>query len=521
MLRFVADLDPTRPVFSNLGSVLLDNQGGGKVDLGKAYEPVSAQIVPFEGHKLRLGYPLSRRGYTMLSNYCTSKDGKTVADGVHGNKSYWERYNYLKDQVAGKALVDGLGIPAFGDLAAVLESAKKFSSSQDYKDIAKLQQELDAGIKERGLPWKTAAAFLADADAFGRASLTRQVEALFSNTQVSGYFLENAVDQGLRFNGVFDEMRAPKAALLDALKAANRPVLVFAEAEERTPYAGSSAAVKVHLLNEGGLGEYAVQFRVKGPNGRTWHQESVNGKAKNGLNTVGRFQFPVGLERGRFSFDLTLTRNGREVAKAAETFFVPPEAKLENVLKKVTLLGNFPDTVSWATTEDAPVTVAAGLYDVPEAALRKALERVNQGGSLILGAITEADLKKIQALKVGGASDLSLIRSAGGPQGNYHWLGKSPVFKDLPAPGLMDETFADVQPLWSLEHLPEKAEVFAGSVNINTTPGAKTKVRWGADLAVVPHGKGKVIFCQFDLFDRLGKNALADALFANLIQLAK
>jgi hypothetical protein len=124
---------------------------------------------------------------------------------------------------------------------------------------------------------------------------------------------------------------------------------------------------------------------------------------------------------------------------------------------------------------------------------------------------------------VGGASgsDLSLIRSAGGPQGNYHWLAKSPVFKDFPAPGLMDETFADVQPLWSLEYLPEKAEVLAGSVNINATPGAKTKIRWGADLAVVPHGKGKVIFCQFDLFDRLGKNALADALFANLIQLAK
>src|SRR5690606_2909311 len=196
-------------------------------------------------------------------------------------------------------------------------------------------------------------------------------------------------------------------ALLEALKSANRPVMVFAEAEERTPYAGTSAAVKVHLLNEGGLGglsDYAVQFRVKGPNGRTWHQESVNGKAKSGLNTVGRFQFPVGLERGRFSFDLTLTKNGREVAKAAETFFVPPEAKLENVLKKVTLLGTFPDTVSWATTEDAPVTVACGLHDIPESALKKALERASQGAALILAAITEADLKKVQALKVGGAS---------------------------------------------------------------------------------------------------------------------
>jgi hypothetical protein len=523
LLRLAADLDPTRPVFSNLGSVYLDNQGGGKIDLGKVYEPATAQIVPFEGHKLRLGYPLSRRGYTMVSNYCTSKDGKVLADGIHGNKSYWERYNYLKDQVAGKVLADGFGVPAFGNLTALVEAAKKFAATTEIKDIAKLAQELEVGVKERGLPWKSADAFLVDVDAFGRAALTRQIEAAFTNTQISGYFIENGVDQGLRFTGLFDAMRQPKTELLEAMKNANRPVRVFAEAEERTPYSGSSAAVKVHVFNEGGLGangDYAVQFRVKGPSGRVVHQESLAGKARTGLNAAGKFQFPVGFERGRFTFDLVLTRNGKEMSRTEEHFLVPPEVKLDNVLKKVTLLGNFPDSVSWSSTEDAPVIVATGLHDVPEAALKKALERANQGATLVFGALTEEDIKKVQSLK-GFGNELTLIRSTGSPQGNYHYLGKSAAFKDIAGPGLMDETFAEVQPLWSLEHLPEKTEIHAGSVNINTAPGAKVKVRWGADLAVVPHGKGKVIFCQFDIFDRLGKNALADALFANLVNLAK
>jgi hypothetical protein len=523
LLRFTADLDPTRPVFSNLGSVNLDNHGGGKIDLGKVYEPVTAQISAFEGHKLRLGYPLSRKGYAMLSNYCTSKDSKLVADGIHGNKSYWERYNYLKDQIVGKVLVDGLGVPVFGDPAALLESAKKFAASPDNKDLAKMIQELEQGLterKDRGVPWKNAAAFFADADTLGRASLTRQIEALFTNTQVSGYFLENTVDQGLRFTGLFDTMRAPKAALLDTLRNVNRPVRVFAEAEDRTPYSGSSASVKVHVFNEGGLGDYVVQFRVKGPNGRALHTESLAGKAKSGLNAVGKFQFPVGFERGRFTFDLVLTKNGKEISRTEESFFVPPEVKLDSALKKVTLLGTFPDTVSWSSTEDAPVIVAAGLHDIPEAALKKAFDRASQGATLILGPIAEEDLKKAQSLK-GIGSDLTLIRTAGGPQGAYHYLGKSPAFKDLPGPGMMDETFAEIQPLWSLDHLPEKAVVHAGSISFNTAPGAKGKIRWGSDLAVVPHGKGKVIFCQFDLFDRLGKNALADAFFANLIQLAK
>lgn len=519
LLRLTADLDPTRPVFSNLGSVYLDNQGGGKIDLGKVYEPVTAQIVPFEGHKLRLGYPLSRRGYAMLSNYCTSKDGKTIADGLHGNKSYWERYNYLKDQLAGKVLVDGLGIPVFGDPAGLVEAAKKFASTTDIKDVVKFTQELEVGVKERGLPWKNAAAFLAEADTFGQAALTRQIEAAFTNTQISGYLLENSVDQGLRFTGLFDAMRRPKTAFLDAMKNVNRPIRVFAEAEERTPYSGSSASIKVHIFNEGGLGDYAVQFRVKGPNGRTVHQESLTGKARTGLNTAGTFQFPVGFERGRFTFDLVLTRNGKELSRTEEHFFVPAEVKLDNVLKKVTLLGNFPDTVSWSSTEDAAVIVATGLQDVSDTALKKALDRANQGASLIFGALTEEDIKKVQNLK--GLGDISLIRSTGNAQGNYHYLLKSPAFKDLPAPGLMDETFAEVQPLWSVEHLSDKADIHAGSLNLNPTPGAKVKIRWGADLAVVPHGKGKVIFCQYDIFERLGKNALADALFANLVNLAK
>jgi hypothetical protein len=520
LLRFTADLDPTRPVFSNLGSVYLDNQGGGKVDLGKIYEPVSAQIVPFEGHKIRLGYPLAARSYAMVSNYCSSKVSKSVADGVHGNKSFWERYSYLKDSVAGKILVDGLGVPVFGNPRELLESAKKFSGSQDYKDLSKFLQELETGLKEKGLTfWKTPEAFFADADALGRVSLARQIESMFTNTQISGYFIENGTDQGVRFTGLNDWMRQPKAALRETLKTVNRPVHIFAEAEERTPYAGSSAAVKVHLFNEAHLGDYAVQFKVKGANGRTLHQESLSGKARPGFNNVGRLKFPVGFERGRFTFELILTRNNKELARTEEVFFVPAEVKLDAILKKVSLLGTFPDAVSYSTAEESPITFVTGLHEVAEATLKKAVERASQGATLVFGALTEEDVKKINSLKALGL-DIGCIRSAGGPMGNYHYLKQSPLFKDMPAPGLLDSTFAEVQPLWSLDHLPEKAEVLAGSLNFNTVPGAKTKIRWGADVAVMPFNKGKIIFCQFDIFERLGKNALADALFANLVKLA-
>jgi hypothetical protein len=149
LLRYAAELDPTRPIFSNLSSVIIDSLGGGKIDLGKVYEPIAAAINPFESHKLKIGFPVSLKTYSMLANYCSSKDGKAVADGIHGSKSYWERYNYLKDDLDGKVLVDGLGVSSPESLQEELDASKKFSSHPEYKDVQKLNQELAQLLKKR------------------------------------------------------------------------------------------------------------------------------------------------------------------------------------------------------------------------------------------------------------------------------------------------------------------------------------------------------------------------------------
>ena len=51
-----------------------------------------------------------------------------VNDGIHGNKSYWERYNYLRDELGGKILAD---ILAAG-------SPKERFNSLDKKEISNL-----------------------------------------------------------------------------------------------------------------------------------------------------------------------------------------------------------------------------------------------------------------------------------------------------------------------------------------------------------------------------------------------
>ncbi len=517
LLRYAAELDPTRPIFSNLCSVSIDSMGGGKIDLGKAYEPIAATINPFESHRLKIGFPVSVRTYSMLSAYCSSKDGKAVMDGMHGSKSYWERYNYLKDDLDGKVLVDGIGVSSPEGLQELLDAHKKFSSHSEFKDAQKLNQEMAQLIKDKNLGiFKDPETFWKEASAVARAGLAKQIEALLINPQISGYILDCWGDYGAHQEGMVNWQRKPKASL-DTVRKVNRPVHVIAEAEDRTPYIGTSAAIKIHMINDGHLGDYGLLLRVKGPNGRIWHQESLPGKAKAGVNLVGRFKFPVGFEKGRFTFDLNLSKNNKEMARTEEVFLVPPETKLEIPLKQVSVLGNFPDTVNSFTTPDAAITVVSDISTLVEGSVRKRFEKAAAGGTIILGNVSEEDARLLNGLKV-LPFELTVFRSSGSTFGSFHYALSGPEFKDLPSNCILDQTYADVMPYWSLEAMPNST-VSAGSINM-VANGGKNKLRWGADILSVPLGKGRAIFYQYDIFGKLGKNALADALFANLVATA-
>jgi hypothetical protein len=186
-------------------------------------------------------------------------------------------------------------------------------------------------------------------------------------------------------------------------------------------------------------------------------------------------------------------------------------------LKQVSVLGNFPDTVASFTTPDAAISVVSDLSTLVEGSIRKRFERAAAGGTIIVGNVSEEDARLLNGLKV-LPHELIAFRSSGSHFGSFHYALGGPEFKDLPSNCVLDQTYADVMPYWSIEAMPN-ATVGAGSINM-VPEGGKNRLRWGADLLSMPLGKGKAIFCQFDIFGKLGKNALADALFANLIAAA-
>ena len=86
----------------------------------------------------------------------------------------------------------------------------------------------------------------------------------------------------------------------------------------------------------------------------------------------------------------------------------------------------------------------------------------------------------------------------------------APVFGEA---SVLDSNAAAIMPSISLNELPG-AKVFARSVTLKDG-----EVKTGSDLQLYPFGNGKIMFNQFNVFEGLETNVLADKLFATIVNL--
>ncbi|MBF0430627.1 MAG: hypothetical protein HQK83_05075 [Fibrobacteria bacterium] len=518
LLRYTSDIDPYRPIISNFNSVILDNISGiSKIDLGKVYNPTETKIEAFGSHKLKMSLPISSATQSLLTNYCSSRDAKKINDHIHGDKSFWERYNYLKDELSGKILINGVGAWSPNILSKLLNSSKlkPFRKHPETTALKNFSKELDSVIEDIKL-WNDTDSFLEDVQTFYRSAVTCNIESLLINTQISGYFFEQWADFDNNFSGLVDWFRKPKS-FLEHIKPLNQRTMIMSETEIRTPYMGTSATIDIFLLNEENLEDYGLLVRVKGPNGRIWHQESMPGVATPGINSIGRFKFPVGMEHGWFTFDLALSKAKKEIAKKEAVFFVPKKVNLDSLLPSIDFHGAFPDTITYAANNAAEIIIMNNIHTLGKDKITAAFEKAKNGANLILATLTPNDAKKLNSLNM-LPFEISLFASRWEEMGCFHYAYDCPEFKELPNNGILDQIYADIIPKYSLTPKKELTTK-AGCMMIREKKEGTDSVHTGIDIAEMQYGKGKIYFYQADIFSPLGKNALADQLFYNLIQL--
>jgi hypothetical protein len=103
--------------------------------------------------------------------------------------------------------------------------------------------------------------------------------------------------------------------------------------------------------------------------------------------------------------------------------------------------------------------------------------------------------------------------------GRYHWQPENDLFAGLPAGGLAGEAYVDVLPRYVLTELG--GEVLAGAFrNTEIRVDGVAKMLWYSEVETVEHGVGRLIFCQYRIFDRDDRDPLRARMLLNLLRLA-
>ncbi len=219
---------------------------------------------------------------------------------------------------------------------------------------------------------------------------------------------------------------------------------------------------------------------------------------------------------GKYQIQVTLQDNGKAIHTSTEDLIVIEQADVKSAEKKVCFLDNCEESSDAlaALTGPEQIIFTANLSSWPDEILDKIVDVTKNGGkTLLLSDMTQEDIDymtqshlfdfKIESHWSTGANELSL-----------HYLTKGSALASIfGETAVLDHNAAAVMPSISLNELPG-AQVFARDLTLKD--GA---VVTGADMQLVPFGKGKIMFNQFNVFEGLETSALADALFAKIVSL--
>lgn len=461
-----------------------------------------------EVHRFRLPAPVSVARQGFLSRHLHTKDpSDLVAQGL-GDSLFWKKLQKSKVGT-GKFLAARISVPSLLEPDSTLAALVKPTAEQE-KAYKAMSQKCTAALSEAGLSgiWNTSQFASACQQIGGQATL-RQADALMVNPRCAGWIVHQWADTPKHSSGLVGLGGQTKPGF-DWFRKYNRHTRVVADAAVRTPYTMQSAGVRIHFANETGTGDYALLLRVKGNNGRIWHQESLPASSERGLSSLGKFEFPVGDEKGSFSFDMQLSRNNRELFHTVEAFYVPHAVQLDVATSTFRVLGDFPAIMRWSNDAAKAVLVDQVASFDPKR-LKDLLDEAYGGLTLVFAPLSPEDAR---FLNRHGDLDFQVSVYSGASAGGegYHWLADSPLFARLPSNAVASEVYADILPAWTLSRIP-KAKMVAGFAGLQSETGG-----WDiqGDIQLLPYGKGQIIFYQYGIFHKLGESALADALFGNL-----
>ena len=517
MLNTISPMDMTRPVISNFNSIYLDNEGNFRKDTGKLLPVTVDKISTYA--TLRINPRMNpNAAYTQYLAHSFDRDAEEplpVPDTGLGDSHFQDEEENFAADINNKMLVTLKNHTLLPMSATNIGGPR---SAKNQKSIKNFIKTIESFVESDTSIWKDYKSFVADANLIAIKSKLDQITALQSNPQIAGFFLDQWSDYGTDFSGLCDENRVSKG-FEDFSKEITTPSRVLISELEHVVAPQGEISFQVTLLNNSRYEDVSVEVKLVDEKGTEIATDKITPEepaGKTSLTQLGICTLMAPRNEGKYQLKVTLINDGKEIHTSVEDIIVIAEVDVKDAMKKVCFLDNSEESSDAlaALTGPEQIIFTANLSSWPDEILDKLVNVVKNGGkTLLLSDLTQED---IDYLNQSHQFDCSIEShwSTGANELSLHYLPKdSALAQVFGEAAVLDHNAATIMPSISLNELPG-ATVFARSVTLKNE-----EVKIGSDLQLYPFGKGKIMFNQFNVFEGLETNPLADKLFATIVSL--
>jgi hypothetical protein len=385
--------------------------------------------------------------------------------------------------------------------------------------------------------------FCLDQQAIHGAANRRMIEAVRSNPRVNGYCIHAlAAGDWILGAGLIDLWRQPKSYAYEATRAANQPRILSMRMSPRNVYAGRGSELEVIGINELGELKGCLTVHAVAASGETVFRKDLDIEWKEGVSRLLAKRIETNSLRGTYTIKAFVsTDDGSMVTKNSGAFDVFSEQDLELPATPIAVLDSEGALTRFLKRQDARVTdfdastprslpvfvtkVTPGT-DADRQRFRDLMTFIEQGGTAVYTRGVGTFFRRAESNQVQSAT-VPIAARVKAAQGLWtcipHLVREHPIFSGLPSHGMMRDVYENV---WATQTLRDmKCEPIVASIGFEwfshdhkmhySGPGESW---WGADLAIVPRGKGRVVISQLRIIENLGKDPVADKLLRNLLE---
>ena len=372
----------------------------------------------------------------------------------------------------------------------------------------------------------------------------RMIEAVRCNRAVKGYCVHALVaGDWIMGAGLLDLWRNPKTYAYEGTKAANQPRIIAVRMYPRNIYAANGTEIEITGVNELEAVKGTLKVEIISEDERNVFTKEIDVDMASGIIPLFKGKLDTKEFSGTYTLKAEITaRDGTRAANneysfdvfTSEQLAVPenriavfdPSNSLKPFLKKSSV-----EYVQFDSKTDRSVVVFVSRTEAKTKEQKEIFNSLKkfitaggtvvylQGGGLEAPWAKAGNASKLQPVQVRIKASIGLWLCIS------HIVSNHPVFEGLPVNCMMGSVYENV---WAQHTLLDVGvKPIAGSVGFDFAPDFELDRRhyygpgdtwWGADLSVIPLGKGRCILSQFRIVDNLGNDPVADKILYNLIK---